>query len=49
MNLVFYGGGDAEDNLHLDEQLFSIPKTSTNLQMTYIPSSSYQSDFEFEE
>ena len=49
MNLVFYGGGDAEDNLHLDEQLLSIPKTSTNLQMTYIPSSSYQSDFEFEE
>lgn len=49
MNLVFYGGGDAEDNFHLDEQLLNIPSRKTNLQMTFIPSSSYQSEFEFED
>lgn len=49
MNLVFYGGGDAEDNLYLDEQLLSIPSKSAKLQMTFIPSSSYQSEYEFED
>lgn len=49
MNLVFYGGGDAEDNLYLDEQMLSMLKNRSNLQMTYIPSSSYLSEYEFED
>lgn len=49
MNLVFYGGGDAEDNTYLDEQMFSLLKKKNNIQMTFIPSSSYLSDYEFDE
>ncbi len=48
MKLVFYGGGDDQDNKKLDKEFFKIINTSNPL-FTFIPASSYDSDLEFVE
>lgn len=48
MKLVLYGGGDAEENYTLDENLSYLIERR-NPKLTYIPSSSYQSELEFRE
>lgn len=48
MKLVLYGGGHAEENHTLDENLYYLIERR-NPKFTYIPSSSYQSEIEFRE
>lgn len=46
MNLVFYGGGDAQDNKALDRGLMDmVGKSSPH--MSFIPSQSYESEIDF--
>lgn len=40
MNLVFYSGGDAEENISLDKRLLSL-KNKKNLTLTLIPAGTY--------
>lgn len=47
MKLVFYGGGDEEDNYQLDQFLIKKLTNKRKLKMTFIPSSSYMSHLDF--
>jgi dipeptidase E len=47
MKLVFYSGGDENENTNLDKQLLELCSKSKNIQMAFIPSQSYLSDQEF--
>lgn len=48
MNLAFYGGGDADDNLRIDQRLLELCSNKReNIQVTYIPSCSYFADQDF--
>lgn len=47
MKLVFYGGGDEEDNYLLDHTLIKKLNKKRKIQMTFIPSSSYMSHIDF--
>jgi dipeptidase E len=47
MKLVFYGGGDEEDNVSLDDALMSLANKKP--QITYIPSCSYQAEVDFQD
>ncbi|MGK0367138.1 MAG: dipeptidase E [Thermoproteota archaeon] len=46
MKLVFYGGGDAEDNFELDKILLNLSEKK-NPQITFIPSCSYDSEEDY--
>ncbi len=48
MKLAFYGGGDEEDNIELDELCLSLSE-NIRPKMTYIPSCSYESEMYFNE
>ncbi len=48
MKLVFYSGGDAEDNKKLDEKLLSL-STKKSLTIAFIPSCSYFSETEYDD
>ena len=47
MKLVFYGGGDEEDNYQLDTLLIKNLCNKRKIKMTFIPSSSYMSHLDF--
>lgn len=49
MKLVFFGGGDEEDNYLLDKTLITKLVRKRKPQMTFIPSSSYMSHLDFRE
>ena len=46
MKLVFYGGGDAEDNEVLDQKLIALTEKKSP-KVTYIPSCSYDGEVDF--
>jgi len=46
MRLVFYGGGDEEENISLNHALIKLVRSS-NPVITYIPACSYDADIEF--
>lgn len=48
MKLVFYSGGTEEDNLSLDKHFIKLINKKDPV-VTFIPSSSYDSEFEFKE
>jgi dipeptidase E len=48
VKLVFYGGGDEADNFELDQLCMSLSE-KIRPKMTYIPSSSYESEVYFKE
>ena len=43
MNLVFYSGGDAEENISLDKKLLNL-RNKRNLTLTLIPAGSYHAE-----
>ena len=47
MKLVFYGGGDEEDNYRLDSYMLKNLCKPKKVKMTFIPSSSYMSQIDF--
>lgn len=49
MKLIFFGGGDEEDNYLLDKTLLTNIVNKRKPQMTFIPSSSYMSHLDFRE
>jgi len=49
MKLVFFGGGDEEDNYLLDKSLITNLVNTKQVQMTFVPSSSYMSHLDFRE
>ena len=50
MKIVLYGGGDAFLNRELDSQMLSlINKPAHKIQLTYVPSSSFEADYYFAE
>lgn len=49
MKLVFYGGGEEEDNFHLDELVINTFQLNAKSVLTYIPSSSYDVDISYDE
>jgi dipeptidase E len=49
MKLVFYSGGDNLDNIELDKRLLELYPKPKSLQMTFIPSSSYMGELEFQD
>ncbi len=48
MKLVFYSGGSDEENVALDEEALALIDSS-NPTLTFIPSSSYDGEYEFQE
>lgn len=46
MNLVFYSGGNEEENVELDEECLGLLE-SNNPTLVFIPSSSFDGDYEF--
>ena len=47
MKLVFYGGGDKEDNAKLDSGLMSLFNKKKSLKFGFIPSSSLYGEMDF--
>lgn len=48
MNLVFYSGGDEKENGLIDQLMINLVKTK-NPVITFVPSSSYLSEYDFQE
>ena len=48
MKLVFYGGGGAHENIEVDKQLDKLIESKDPV-ATFIPSSSYEAEFEFKD